>query len=382
MSSYFIIFFSIVAVVFLGVSTYIFVRSLQALAYIPQVKLYYIVLFWLVALSFFAGRVLENGYPSAFSDVLVWVGSIWLGIMLYAFLSILLIDIIRVINHFIPFLPKALYVDYNKTKFIVFCIVTSVIGLVLIGGYINFNNPRIARLKLDVDKKVENIKTLNIVMASDIHMGTIVSNGRVTKLVNMINNLNPDIVLLPGDVFDEDLEPVIRRNLGDDIKKIKAKYGVYAVNGNHEFIGGVEPAVKYMEEHGINVLRDSAVLIGNSFYIVGREDRSINRIKPRKQIEEIIKDCDNTKPMILLDHQPFHLEEAEKAGIDLQLSGHTHHGQLWPFNYITEKVYEVSWGYKLKGKTHIYVSSGASGWGPPVRTGSRTEIVNIVLKFK
>lgn len=382
MNSYFLIFFSIVAVIFFSVNSYIFLRGLQALSFLPQIKIYYIVLFWLMALTFFAGRILENSYPSAFTDLLVWIGSIWLAIMLYAFLSILLIDIVRAANHYFNFLPKTIYLDYNKTKFIALVVVVLIITVTIVAGYINFNNPRIASLKLDVDKKVENIKTLNIVMASDIHMGTIVSNGRVTKLVNMINKLNPDIVLLPGDVFDEDLEPVIRRNLGNDINKIKAKYGVYAVNGNHEFIGGAESAVKYMEDHGIKVLRDSAVLIANSFYIVGREDRSVNRIKPRKQIEEIINNCDNTKPMILLDHQPFHLEESQKAGIDLQLSGHTHHGQLWPFNYITEKVYEVSWGYKLKGKTHVYVSSGASGWGPPVRTGSRTEIVNIVLKFK
>lgn len=90
---------------------------------------------------------------------------------------------------------------------------------------------------------------------------------------------------------------------------------------------------------------------------------------------------DISHPVILMDHQAFRLEEAESNGIDLQLSGHTHHGQLWPFNFITKKVYELSWGYKKKGKTHYYVSSGVGTWGPPIRTGNRPEIVNIRLRF-
>jgi len=202
--------------------------------------------------------------------------------------------------------------------------------------------------------------------------------------VDKINSLNPDIVLLPGDVLDEDLAPVIKNNLGANLTKIKSKYGVYAVTGNHEYIGGVEPAVRYLREHSVNVLRDSAVLIDSSFYIIGREDissRGSSGIK-RKPLNKIAAPLDKTKPMIMLDHQPFRLEEAEQNGIDIQISGHTHNGQLWPFNYITQKVYELSWGYKKKGNTHYYVSCGAGTWGPPVKTGNISEIVNIKIKFR
>ncbi len=376
-----VIFFSIIIVVYFLVNFYIFIRGLSALPTDTSLRYYYMAIYSLLALSFLAGRVFENYHPSYFTDILVWIGSFWLAFILYAFLSVLFIDVLRLINHFVKIFPEFLTINIVKTKLYLFYGTFVIVVLTLIGGYINFSHPRIKKLDLTINKTTKAIKSINIVMASDIHMGTIVSNGRVTKLINMINSLNPDLVLLPGDIFDEDLEPIIRRNLGNDLLKIKAKYGVYAVNGNHEFIGGVLGADKYLTDHGVVMLRDSVITVNDQIIIVGREDRSINRIKQRKTLDELLLGFDKTKPIIMMDHQPFQLNEAEQAGIDLQLSGHTHHGQLWPFNYITQKVYELSWGYKKKGNTHIYVSSGASGWGPPVRTGSRTEIVNIKLSF-
>lgn len=381
MNKSFIIFFAIVFVVYLLVNSYIFIRGLQAFKPDSTIKNYYIITFVFLALTFWAGRILENYFPSAITDVLVWIGSFWLAFILYFLISVILLDIIRIVNHFTPFYPEYITKNYQKTKEFVFYGIVLLVGGIVLIGHINFLYPRIYTKEIKVDKEVKGIKTLNIVVASDIHMGTIVTNGRVRKLVDMVNGLNPDIILLPGDILDEDLEPVLRRNLGEDISKLKAKYGVYAVNGNHEFIGGAEEADKYLRNHGINLLRDSVAVIDDRFLIVGREDLSVNRIRQRKTIDELLSGYNKEFPIILLDHQPFKLFEAENAGVDLQLSGHTHHGQLFPFNYLTEKIYEVSWGYKKKGNTNIYVSSGYSGWGPPVRLGSRTEIVNIKLHF-
>jgi predicted MPP superfamily phosphohydrolase len=262
----------------------------------------------------------------------------------------------------------------------------SVIGIgaiVVIAGYLNARTPRIRRLDVTVLKSVQKRSELNIVVASDIHLGTIICKSRLEAIIKKINDLRADIVLLPGDVVDEDLGPVIRQNLGETLRTIKSKLGVFAVTGNHEYIGGVEPAVRYLREHGIIMLRDEVVTIDDSICIAGREDLSINRFagKQRKGLEELLAGVDKSKPIILMDHQPFHLEEAEKNGIDLQLSGHTHHGQIWPFSFITKKMYEVSWGYKKKNATHIYVSCGVGTWGPPVRTGNSPEIINIRLEF-
>ncbi len=381
MNKSFLIFFGIVFIVYLSVNSYIFIRGLQSFKPDSPLKNYYIATFVFVALTFWAGRITENYFPSFFTDILVWIGSFWLAFILYFLIAIILLDIIRVVNHFIPIYPDLITSNYQKAKEYTFYIVVSIVSLIVLIGHINFRNPRIFTKEININKSAGEIKTLNIVVASDIHMGTIVTNGRVRKLVEMVNGLNPDIILLPGDILDEDLEPVLRRNLGEDISKLKAKYGVYAVNGNHEFIGGAEEAVKYLRDHGINLLRDSVAIIDKQIIIAGREDLSVNRIGKRKTTEELLSGYDKSLPIILLDHQPFKLDESEKAGVDLHLSGHTHHGQLWPFNYLTEKIYEVSWGYKKKGNTHVYVSSGYTGWGPPVRLGSRTEIVNIKLKF-
>ncbi|MGB6648562.1 MAG: metallophosphoesterase, partial [Bacteroidota bacterium] len=182
----------------------------------------------------------------------------------------------------------------------------------------------------------------------------------------------------------EDLGPVIRGNLGESLRLLKARYGVLAVTGNHEYIGGAREACAYLEDHGVRVLRDSSVRLPNGVTIVGREDRSMEQFAGRRRtpLSALMAEVDTLSPVILMDHQPFGLEEAANAGVDLQLSGHTHHGQLWPFNFITRAVYEVSWGYVKKGNTHVYVSSGVGTWGPPVRTGNRPEIVSIRLEFK
>ncbi|MCX6150489.1 MAG: metallophosphoesterase [Ignavibacteriales bacterium] len=379
----FIIFFSIVLLIYGSVNYYIFIRGWQAIPKDSPIRTYYLILFLFLALSYLAGRVIENFALSTFSDVFVWIGSFWLAIMVYLLLGVLLIDILRLINYLTGIFPQFIFKDYAKTKQVIAIILVSISFLALIAGRINALNPRIKTLEINIPKKVNSQTSWNVVVASDIHLGTIIGKSRLSFLVNTINSLKPDIVLLAGDIIDEDLAPVIKEDLGDTLRNIKAQHGVYAITGNHEYIGGVEAAVKYLGEHGIKMLRDTSVKINNSFYLVGREDRSINQFahKKRKELKEIMLGVDKTLPVVMMDHQPFGLNEAVENGVDLQISGHTHHGQLWPFNYITEMVYEVSWGYKKKGNTHFYVSSGFGGWGPPIRLGNRPEIVNIKLNF-
>jgi predicted MPP superfamily phosphohydrolase len=303
--------------------------------------------------------------------------------MLYFILIALFIDFGRILNHFFHIFPASFYVDYQHTKLIVLFISLSLVAMIVTGGFINARSPGIRKLELHVRKVVPGEKSLNIVLASDIHLGTIIAKRKANRLVAAINALHPDIVLFAGDVVDEDLAPVIKNNLGANLGQIKSKFGVFAITGNHEYIGGVEPAVKYLREHGITVLRDTTMLIDRRFYLVGREDRDRSRFtgKQRKELKELMEQVDLSFPVILLDHQPFNLERAVEQRVDLQLSGHTHHGQLWPFNHITTAMYEISYGYKLTGNTHFYVSSGFGTWGPPVRLGNRPEIVQIILKF-
>ncbi|HJY62618.1 MAG TPA: metallophosphoesterase [Ignavibacteria bacterium] len=379
--SQFIIFFTIVFSLYWIINFYIFISGWNAVP--NNCKIYYLITFLFLSLSFIAGRFLERKSLNWFSSFLVWIGSFWLAAFVYFLLFILLIDIFRIINYVIPFFPSFILKDYTYTKQILFVSFSGVILLIVIAGYINARSLVITELNLIINKKAGNIKSLTAAIASDIHLGTIICKSRLEKIVEKINSLNADIVLLPGDVVDEDIGPVIKQNLGEVLRNIKSRYGVYAVTGNHEYIGGVEPACKYLTEHGIVVLRDSYVNVADSFYIVGREDRSIRGFtgKTRKRLEDIIEGIDKNLPIILMDHQPVKLVEAEKNGVDLQLSGHTHHGQLWPFNFITKKVYELSRGYLNKGNTHYYVSCGVGTWGPPIRTGNRPEIILLNLRF-
>jgi len=266
---------------------------------------------------------------------------------------------------------------------VVFLIVTGAMTLLVVYGFLNARIPAVRQLDLKIDKKVTGRKNLTVVAASDIHMGNLIAKRKVTRLVETINSLNPDIVLFAGDLVDEDLVPVIKNDLGKSLSAIRSKLGVYAVTGNHEYIGGAGAAVDYLQAHGVTVLRDTVVMPEGNFYLAGREDRDKPRFsgKPRKSLKELLHGTDFSKPVILMDHQPFNLGETAIEGVDLSLSGHTHHGQIWPFNYITKAIYELSRGYKKIGNTHFYVSTGFGTWGPPIRIGNRPEIVVIHLKF-
>jgi uncharacterized protein len=366
------------------VNFYIYVRGGQAIAQGSVLKGVYAISFWTIALSFFAGRYLENIWPSGISQLLVWIGSFWIAAMFYFFFAVVFLDLLRLINWFFPFFPARVVADYPYIKVVAALTTMALVAAILLAGFINSLFPRIRTLDLSIDKQAHGMKVINIVAASDIHLGTIVGRKRMDRIVETINRLKPDVVLFPGDIVDEDLAPVVRQNLGETLRSMKPRYGVYGVTGNHEYIGGVEEACAYLTEHNVVMLRDQTVKVNGAFYLLGREDNSYRRFadKERKPLEELMSGIDKSFPIILMDHQPFRLHEGAENDVDLQLSGHTHNGQLWPVNYIVNAIFEVAWGYKKLANTHIYVSSGVGTWGPPVRIGHRPEIVNIRLRLR
>lgn len=381
--SAFVIFFTVFLAAYSVINLYIFVKGWQALEHFGVMRVIYAACFFILYASFIAGRVLERVQSNWFSAMLVWAGSFWLAAMVYFFLAVLLIDLCRLVNYGVPFYPSVLLRNYEGVKIALMSGVIIIVTGAIAFGYFNAVAPQVKNLEIHIPKRVAGFSELNIAVASDIHLGTIISKARLEHIIDKINALNPDLVLLPGDVIDEDLGPVIDQNLGETIRKIRSKYGVYAITGNHEYIGGVEPACKYLSEHGITMLRDKTVLVESSFYLVGREDISSRGFAgfKRKQLKELVSEVDFSRPVILMDHQPFKLNEATENNIDVQLSGHTHHGQMWPFNYITGAIYELSWGYLRKGNTQFYVSCGAGTWGPPVRIGNSPEIISLRLMF-
>jgi uncharacterized protein len=377
-----IIFISIFAIITISLSFYIFIRGLQSIPQGSSLRNAYTCIFWFVALSFLAGRFFESYLPSFLSDVLIWTGSFWIGALVYFLLAIISLDLLRVINHFLPFYPAFIEDNYIQVKYIISASLTGLVGILLLAGHVNSIIPRVKTLNLSIEKNAPGLNSLNIVMVSDIHLGKLIGRARIDQIVGKINGLNPDLVLLPGDIVDEDLAPVIKQNLGEALKGIKSRFGAYAVTGNHEYFGGVDEACNYLAEHGIRMLRDQTEKIGGAFYLVGREDRSCIRIgKHRQPLSDLMDSVDKSLPVIMMDHQPFGLSEAAETGVDLQLSGHTHNGQLWPINYIVDSIYELAWGYKKIGATHYYISDGVGTWGPPIRIASHPEIVQIRLNF-
>jgi len=380
----FIFFFSLVLLIYAAINYYILRRGLAAIPEGSSLRTILVVSVIVLASAFVAGRFLERVSVNILSTTLIWIGSFWLAFMVYFLLQIVLIDLLRVLNHWFGIFPAFITNNPVRAREITAIVVLSITTLIVAVGHINTWFPAVRNLELKIDKPAGKLKELNIVALSDIHLGTTIEKRHLSVLVKKVNALKPDIILIPGDIIDEDIAPVINNNVGGILKEFKAKYGVYAVTGNHEYIGGVGKAKKYLNEHNVKLLNDTVVLVDSSFYLVGREDLTMKQFtrKSRKELNEIMGDVDKNLPIILLDHQPFKLNVAVENGVDLQLSGHTHHGQLWPFNYITDMVYEVSWGYKLLENTHVYVSSGAGGWGPPIRTVNRPEIISIKLLFK
>jgi len=378
----FLIFFSIVLLIYSLINYYIYIRGMQALPQNISFRNWYPWLFLFVSSSYIISRLMERVWISPVSNFFTFVGSFWLAVMVYLLMAVLVIDIVRLILYFLP-QPAVLANNYVEFKKYLFVAVVTITGIVVLAGHINALNPRVKRIDIHINKKAGQMKILHIAAASDIHMGTLVGPRRTAKLVHMLNECNADMILLAGDIVDEDLSPVIHNDLGRSLLKLKAPLGVFAITGNHEYIGGAEAAVKYLETHGVQMLRDTSIKINNSFYLAGRNDRDSRRFsaKERKGLDKVLEGVDFALPVIMMDHQPFNLQQVVDAGVDFQLSGHTHHGQLWPFGYITNAIYEVSWGYLKKGNSNFYVSSGYGGWGPPVRTGNRPEILDIYITF-
>jgi uncharacterized protein len=376
----FMIFFLVVLTVTILVNLYIYYRTRPLFPTGNPWWWLTFTLFWIIALSYILGRFAERAGLNWLAIPLIKSGSWWLGAMVYLTLIFLLADIFRGIS-LIPGLKGFFSFPWLSEKGkIVSLSVYAVTIIILVAGYINAMYPVVRKQSIQIDKPLPE-GTFKAVLASDIHLGMMISNGRLSRLVSLINSQEADVVLLAGDIFDEDLGPVIRNNLGDLLKNIKAREGVFAILGNHEFFGNADEAQKYLENHSITVLRDRVTVLPNGINLIGREDITGQRMfrKERKSLKELLADVDTLKPVIVMDHQPFRLKEVATHAVDLQLSGHTHDGQMWPFNYIIDAMYEIGAGYGRINKTQFYVSPGVGTWGPPIRTTRRPEVITLEI---
>lgn len=334
------------------------------------VGIVYILLF----LTLLSGLFLEHLLQPGIAKVLTFTGYTFLLIVIYMTLSFLLTDVIRLVNNWFHFAPDGM-LEFRQWAA---AISMGLICLVMMVGNYRFNHPVLVHLDLTVENPVQH-KEIRIVAASDIHLGTSIDKKMLHKYVQMINARKPDIILLAGDITDRSFGPVMEQKMEEELSQLHAPLGVFAITGNHEYYSGVPEEInEYLRAAGITMLHDSVALVDNSFYLVGRDDRTNPK---RKQLSELVKYLKPELPKILLDHQPYALQQACDNGIDLQISGHTHNGQFFPGNLFVKRIFELGHGYKKKGKTHFYVSSGLGIWGPLYRIGTQSELVEIQLKY-
>jgi predicted MPP superfamily phosphohydrolase len=375
-----LIFFLIVFAIYFLVNFYIFIKGYRIIPQGNYYKLIYSVAFILLAATFIAGKILERNSSTIFSDILNIIGGFWMAFMLYGFLFLLLADIARPVLRLTGVITAQNILLFKKWAFIATVVVSAILITV---GFINALIPVVRTYNITINKSAGELKTFRIAAVSDIHLGSIIRKRSIMKLSELLEKSDPDIVFLLGDIVDGEMGPVLRDDLLSYFTPPKSRDGLLAITGNHEYIGGAAVTIPYIEKHGIRILKDEVVTIEGEIQIVGRLDRGMSSFENhhRMPLDSLMKKVDRTKPVILLDHQPLNLSETEKEGVDLQLSGHTHNGQMWPLNYITRMIYEVSSGYKRKGNTQIIVSSGYGIWGPRVRLGSRSEVLVINITF-
>lgn len=239
--------------------------------------------------------------------------------------------------------------------------------------------PKVRHLTVTINKPL--LKPLRIAVASDLHLGRLFGNKAIDRLQRLITQSQADMLLMPGDIMDDNTQAFSDYNMAANLARLCASlpYGVYATLGNHDLYGHEKPITESLRNAGVQLLNDEVLRLdykGQPVWLVGRFD---NHKRQRVATTELLAQVNTEEPVILLDHRPSDIIEHSLLPIDLQLSGHTHNGQIFPANFIVSSINRLGYGYEAIGKGHFVVSSGYGFWGIPFRLGSRSEIWLISL---
>ena len=326
------------------------------------------------------------------------LSNLWFGSCCYILLIVAAADLIRLVLKYLVKVPKE---KLSSRKVFVtsgaFCILLILSLSVL--GYIGARNIRTTHYEVTVDKSCQDLSSLRIVLAADLHLGYNMGNDQMKRMVEKINAADPDLVVIAGDFFDNDFDAVEDpETISATLRQIRSRYGTYACYGNHDIqekilAGFTFPSDEkkesdprmdaFLADSNIQLMQDETLLIDDAFYLIGRADRERpgRGIQKRMTPQQLTEGLDQTKPILVLDHEPDELSELAAAGADLELSGHTHDGQLFPANLIVSMVWENSCGYLEKDGMHSIVTSGVGVFGPNMRVGTKSEICVIDCQF-
>ena len=311
----------------------------------------------------YASRAIDR-MPMPLATAIYEVGTSSIFVLMYMVMLFLVLDLGRMVR----LVPREwLYQNWWTAG-----IVLVLLATVFLYGNLHYKHKYREELTLTTQKPLH--KPVKLVMASDLHLGYHNPRTELARWVDLMNAEQPDLILIAGDIIDMSMRPLREERMAEEFHRLKAP--VYACLGNHEFYAGEPDAQRFFRDAGIHLLQDEAVTVGD-LCIIGRDDRTNMR---RLSVDSLMQRADRTKYTILLDHQPYHLEKAERAGVDFQFSGHTHYGQVWPVSWITDAVYECAFGPYKKGHTDYYVSSGLGIWGGKFRIGTRSEYVVATIR--
>ncbi len=308
-----------------------------------------------------SGKV--NQLPMGVATALYVTGNSCLIASLYAMMLFVLMRVLQ----FCHVLPAGIHADSWAGTALVF---GTIVVLLTYGG-IHYHHKYKEEITLTSPKITRPVK---VVLASDLHIGYHNRRAELGRWIDLINAEHPDLVLFGGDIIDRSIRALEEDGDAAEFHRIEAP--VYGCLGNHEYYAGVEEAENFYREAGIRLLKNEWTE-DCGIVIAGRDDNS-NKYG-RKPLERFISDAGRDKFLLLIDHQPEHLEEAEEAGVDFQFSGHTHNGQIWPASIVTHLKFEKSYGRYAKGNTNYYITSGLGIWGGKFRIGTRSEYVVLNL---
>lgn len=355
----------------------------------------YITVYTLLALSLLFAFLLPSCGLQIFIKKL---SNYWLGSFLYILLFIMIADILRIV---LKHIPGKLH-DYLFSRivyiFVGILLTSLVVGFSIYGSF-HAKVIKVHPYEVTIEKSCANRNELKVVLLADLHLGYNYGKREISRMVTKVNAQNPDLVLIAGDIFDNEYDAVQDpERIAEKLSEMKSTYGTYGVFGNHDvserLLGGFSVSLDadevrdsrfdtFAEKANITILDDESVCIADAFYLVGRMDASKpgDGTKNRMTPEEILKDLDKSKPILVMEHQPKQLQELSDAGADMQLCGHTHDGQLFPGNLLLGLIWENPCGYLQKGNLHSIVTSGVGVWGPAMRTGTDSEICPITIHF-
>lgn len=385
---------------YLGVSSYMMFRFFYWMKHCNhrfnwlRFKVPFAVVYLFMALSPVIAFLLPK---SAVAIVIRRLSTYWIGIMLYSLLYVVLFDLLRLIAKHTK-LKNTLLFSRGSVISIGSVVVACAVATCLYGIF-NARNIKVNEYSVTVNKSCGSDKHLKAVLVADLHMGYAIGVDHITNMVDKINQQDADIVIIAGDIFDNSYDGMDDpEGIKAQLRSIKSKYGVYAVYGNHDIDekilmgftfdwGGKqlhsEKMTNFMKECNIKLINDESVLINDEFYLVGRRDTD----KPgtedgtRAEISELTKDLDKTKPIFVLSHEPDELQKTADAGADIDFSGHTHDGQLFPGNLTIGLFWENPCGMIKKDNMYSIVTSGVGVYGTFMRVGTDAEICSVDIDF-